>query len=77
MENPPTSAAELDSDPDSPHLAMDRFPLDRQRSPLGLYHSLHNHLRRHRPDDRWTIWKEGRCVDLNLALGFSPEQGNG
>ena len=45
MENPPTSAAlaELDSDPDSPHL--DQFPPGPQRSSLGLYHSLHNHLR--------------------------------
>ena len=75
MENPPTSAAlaELDSDPDSSHL--DQFPPGQQRSSLGLYHSLHNHLRH--PDDRRTTWKEGRRVDLDLALGFSPEQGNG
>ena len=75
MENPPTSAAlaELDSDPDSPHL--DQFPPGQQRSSLGLYHSLHNHLRH--PDDRRTTWKEGRRVDLDLALGYSPEQGNG
>ena len=75
MENPPTSAAlaELDSDPDSPHL--DQFPPGQQRSSLGLYHSLHNHLRH--PDDRRTTWKEGRRVDLDLALGFSLEQGNG
>ena len=75
MENPPTSAAlaELDSDPDSPHL--DQFPPGQQRFSLGLYHSLHNHLRH--PDDRRTTWKEGRRVDLDLALGFSPEQGNG
>ena len=75
MENPPTSAAlaELDSDPDSPHL--DQFPPGQQRSSLGLYHSLHNHLRH--PDDRRTTWKEGRRVDPDLALGFSPEQGNG
>ena len=75
MENPPTSAAlaELDSDPDSPHL--DQFPAGQQRSSLGLYHSLHNHLRH--PDDRRKTWKEGRRVDQDLALGFSPEQGNG
>ena len=59
-------SSELDSDPDSPHL--DQFPLDQQRSLLGLYHSLHNHLRH--PDDRRTTWKEGRRVDLDLALGF-------
>ena len=41
----------------------------RQRSPLGLYHSLHNHLRH--PDDRRPE-KEGRRVDPDLALGFSP-----
>ena len=41
----------------------------RQRSPLGLYHSLHNHLRH--PDDR-RPGKKGRCVDVDLALGFSP-----
>ena len=41
----------------------------RQRSPLGLYHSLHNHLRH--PDDR-RPGKKGRCVDADLALGFSP-----
>ena len=35
MENPPTSAAELDSDPDSPHL--DQFSLGQQQSPLGLH----------------------------------------
>ena len=40
----------------------------RQRSPLGLYHSLHNHLRH--PDDR-RPGKEGRRVDADLALGFS------
>ena len=59
MENPPTSAAlaELDSDPDSPHL--DQFPPGQQRSSLGLYHSLHNHLRH--PDDRRTTWKEGEA----------------
>ena len=58
MENPPTSAAlaELDYDPDSPHL--DQFPPGQPRSSLGLYHSLHNHLRH--PDDRRTTWKEGR-----------------
>ena len=68
MENPPTSAAlaELDSDPDSPHL--DQFPPGQQRSSLGLYHSLHNHLRH--PDDRRTTWKEGRHVDLDLALVY-------
>ena len=42
----------------------------RQRSPLGLYHSLHNHLRH--PDDR-RPGKKGRRVDADLALGFSPE----
>ena len=41
----------------------------RQRSPLGLYHSLHNHLRH--PDDR-RLGKKGRRVDPDLALGFSP-----
>ena len=41
----------------------------RQRSPLGLYHSLHNHLRH--PDDR-RPGKKGRRVDADLALGFSP-----
>ena len=41
----------------------------RQRSPLGLYHSLHNHLRH--PDDR-RPGKKGRRVDPDLALGFSP-----
>ena len=59
MENPPTSAAlaELDSDPDSPHL--DQFPPGQQRSSLpGLYHSLHSHLRH--PDDRRTTDLEGR-----------------
>ena len=68
MENPPTSAAlaELDSDPDSPHL--DQFLPGQQRSSLGLYHSLHNHLRH--PDDRRTTWKEGRRVDLDLALNW-------
>ena len=40
----------------------------RQRSPLGLYHSLHNHLRH--PDDR-RPGKKGRRVDADLALGFS------
>ena len=59
--------------PDSPHL--DQFLASQQRSSLGLYHSLHNHLRH--PGDRRTTWKEGRRVDLDLALGFSPEQGNG
>ena len=41
----------------------------RQRSPLGLYHSLHNHLRHH--DDR-RPGKKRRRVDPDLALGFSP-----
>ena len=41
----------------------------RHRSPLGLYHSLHNHLRH--PDDR-RPGKKGRRVDADLALGFSP-----
>ena len=41
----------------------------RQRSPLGLYHSLHNHLRH--PDDR-RPGKKGRRVDPDLAPGFSP-----
>ena len=40
----------------------------RQRSPLGLYHSLHNRLRH--PDDR-RPGKKGRRVDADLALGFS------
>ena len=47
-----------------------------QRSPLGLYHSLHNHLRH--PDDR-RPGKKGRRVDADLALGISQvitEQGN-
>ena len=60
MENPPTSAAELDSDPDSPQL--DQFPLDQQRYPLGLYHSLHNHLRH--PDDR----RPERKGDVSILL---------
>ena len=42
----------------------------RQRFPLGLYHSLHNHLR-HPGDDR-RPGKKGRRVDADLALGFSP-----
>ena len=41
----------------------------RQRSPLGLHHSLHNHLRH--PDDR-RPGKKGRRVYPDLALGFSP-----
>ena len=41
----------------------------RQRSPMGLYHSLHNHLRH--PDDR-RPGKKGRRVDADIALGFSP-----
>ena len=62
MENPPTSAAELDSDPDSPHL--DQFPLGQQRFPLGLYHSLHNHLRH--PDDRRPGRKGGVLILILL-----------
>ena len=58
MENSPTSAAELKSDPDS--LQLDQFPLDQQWSPLGLYHALHNHLRH--PDDRQPERKGGVAV---------------
>ena len=60
MENPPTSAAELDSDLDSPQL--DQYPFDQQRSPLGLYHLLHYHLRR--PDDR----RPGRKGGVSILL---------
>ena len=60
MENPPTSAAELDSDLDFPQL--DQSQLDQQRSPLGLYHSLHYHLRR--PDDG----RPGRKGGVSILL---------
>ena len=66
MENLPTSAADLDSDPDSPHL--DQSPLDQQRSPLGLYHSLHYHLRH--PDDR-RPGRKGGVSTLLLASHWS------
>ena len=69
-ENPPTSAAELDSDPDSPQL--DQFPLDQQRSPLvGLYHSLHNH---HQCAILTIDDLKGREARVGLALGFSPSK---
>ena len=60
MGNPPTSAAELDSDPDSPQL--DQSPLDQQRSLLDLCHSLHYHLRH--PDDR----RPGRKGGVSILL---------
>ena len=60
MENPPTSAAKLDSDPDPPQL--DQSLLDQQRSPLGLKHSLHCHLRD--PDDRRPGRKGGVLILL-------------
>ena len=60
MENPPTSAAELDCDPDFPQL--DQSPLDQQWSLPGLYHSLHYHLCR--PDDR----RPGRKGGVSILL---------
>ena len=63
MGNPPTSAAEIDSDPDSPQL--DQSPLDQQWFPLGQYHSPHHHLRR--PDDR----RPGRKGGVSILLSAS------
>ena len=49
----------------------------RQRSPLGLYHSLHNHLRH--PDDRRPGKKREacRCRSCPWLLTGITEQGNG
>ena len=60
MEHPPTSVAELDSDPDSPQLNQSSH--DPQWSPMGLHHSLHYHLRH--PDDR----RPGRNGGVSILL---------
>ena len=69
MENPPTSAAELDSNPDSPHL--DQFSLlwwsaAVSTGPVSLT------AQPSAPSWRSTTWKKREACRCRLALGFSP-----
>ena len=69
-ENPPASAAELDSDPDS--LQLDQSPLHQQRSPLGLHHTHCTTIVASAPPRQLDLEGSEACAP---ALGFSPEKG--